>query len=273
MKPTVLLTGASSGIGRATARLLAARGYRVYGAARHTETMEDLRRAGVIPLSMDLTDERSMDEGVRRILGREGRIDILINNAGFGFYGTVEDVPLGEARRQMEVNLFGPARLIQLVLPGMRAQRSGRIVNISSIGGKMATPLGGWYHASKFALEGLNDSLRLEVSSLGIDVVLIEPGGIQTQWAPTALENLRKSASGSAYGPLIARMARWLETFGQRSSDPEVIAFLIARVLTLRRPRARYSRGYMARLTLWGRRWLGDRLFDRLLLRQLDIKS
>src|SRR6516164_3306739 len=177
-----LVTGASSGIGEATARQLAAAGFTVYAAARRTERMQQLTEAGIRPIAMDVTDDASMQTGVKTILNEQGRIDALVNNAGYGSYGALEDVPMSEARAQMEVNVFGAARLIQLVLPQMRQQRSGTIVNITSMGGKIYTPLGAWYHATKHALEALSDCLRMELKPFGINVVVIEPGGIRTEW-------------------------------------------------------------------------------------------
>jgi NAD(P)-dependent dehydrogenase (short-subunit alcohol dehydrogenase family) len=176
-----LVTGASSGIGEATALSLQAAGYLVYGAARRVDRMTSLADKGVRVLAMDITDEASMAAGVKQILADNDGIDVLVNNAGFGSYGALEDVPMDDARYQFEVNLFGMARLIQLVLPAMRKQRSGRIINVSSIGGKIYEPMGGWYHATKFAVEGLSDSLRLELAPFGIQVVVVEPGAIRTE--------------------------------------------------------------------------------------------
>ena len=167
-----IVTGASSGIGEATARQLHGAGYIVYAAARRTERMAGLAGAGIRTLAMDLTVEEQMTSGIERALAEAGRVDILVNSAGYGSFGSLEEVPLSEARHQFEVNVFAPARLVQLVLPAMRAQRSGRIINISSIGGKIYEPLGDWYHATKFALEGLSDSLRAELRPFGIDVVV-----------------------------------------------------------------------------------------------------
>src|SRR5215207_11623280 len=177
-----LITGASSGIGEATAVELLRRGFTVYGAARRVDRMAALADRGVHVIEMDVTDDASMTSGVERVIREQGRIDVLVNNAGYGSYGALEDVPLDEARRQFEVNVFGLARLTQLVLPHMRAQRDGYIVNISSMGGKIWEPLGSWYHASKFAVEGLSDSLRVEVAEFGIKVVIIEPGTIRSEW-------------------------------------------------------------------------------------------
>jgi short-subunit dehydrogenase len=210
------------------------------------EKMEDIRQLGVKILQMDVTDEDSMAKGVNAILKAEGRVDVLINNAGFGSYGAVEDVPISEARYQLEVNVFGAARLIQLVLPAMRNHNWGRIINISSIGGKITTPLGGWYHASKFALEGLSDSLRNEVKQFGIDVVVIEPGGIKSEWAGIAAENLMKNSRGSLYGKLTQKFAASLKNTEVKNAEPGVIVDLVRKAIEAKQPKTRYHGGYMA---------------------------
>jgi short-subunit dehydrogenase len=192
-KKVALVTGASSGIGEATARQLQKAGFIVYGAARRTDRMSDLAASGVHTLARRHQRDLGRQRGRRDHRG-EGRIDVLVNNAGYGSYGALEDVPMEEARAQIEVNVFGLARLTQLVLPHMRAQRSGTIVNISSMGGRFATPMGAWYHASKYAVEGLSDALRLEVKRFGIDVVLIEPGSIRTDWGAIAAGKLRATS-------------------------------------------------------------------------------
>lgn len=266
MNKIVLITGASSGMGRETAKLLAESGYTIYGAARRLERMDDLKALGINPMQMDVADDDSMVRCVNEILAREGRIDVLINNAGFGLYGAVEEVAMKDARYQFEVNVFGLARLSQLVMPHMRAQGSGKIVNISSIGGKMATPLGGWYYASKYAVEGLSDSMRLEVRDFGIDIILIEPGGIRTEWPGIAYENLRKISGDTAYKELVEKNKKFFDMMN-KGSEPIVIARLIKRAIEARRPKARYWGGYFAGLTLFARRWLGDRAFDRLIMR------
>src|SRR6478735_12707611 len=181
-----LVTGASSGIGEETARLLQEAGFTTYAVARRVDRMAALADAGVHTFAMDVTDDASMVAGINRIVVDQGRIDVLVNNAGYGSYGAVEDVPLDEARRQFEVNLFGLARLVQLVTPHMRAQGSGRIINVSSMGGRFAAPFGGWYHATKFAVEGFSDALRQELAPFGVQVVVIEPGGIRTEWGGIA---------------------------------------------------------------------------------------
>lgn len=260
-KRIVLVTGASSGIGRETALLLHGSGYKVYGAARRTDRMADLAEKGITVLELDVTNEDSMKAAVSKINEIGGGVDILINNAGFGLYGVIEDVPIEDAKAQFEVNLFGLARMTQLVLPHMREQRWGKIVNISSIAGKMAAPLGGWYHSSKFAVEGLSDSLRNELRPFGIDVIIIEPGGIKTEWAPIAIENLKRNSKGSAYEALVEKSGT-LTMLQKNGSEPIVIARLIKKVIEKKRPRERYSKGYLSSLTLFGRKWLGDRAFD-----------
>lgn len=195
----ILLTGASSGIGYESAEVLAKQGHKVYGAARRIEKIKELESQGIIPIKMDITDADSIKDAVKTIIEAEGRIDVLINNAGYGSYGAVEDVSIKEAKKQFEVNIFGLARLTQLVLPYMRKQKCGRIINISSMAGRVATYMGAWYHATKYALEGLSDSLRMEVKDFGIDVVLIEPGAIKTDWGFIAAEHLEESSKGGAY--------------------------------------------------------------------------
>ena len=193
-KKVILLTGASSGIGRETALRLAHQGHCVYGAARRLQLLETLACEGVRPLQLDVTDDVSCAAAVQTVVQAEGRIDVLINNAGYGHFGAVEDVPLEEAHRQLEVNLFGLARLTQLVLPHMRRQGWGRIVNTSSIGGHFTSYLGAWYHVSKYAVEAFSDALRMEVRPFGIDVVLIEPSSIRTPWGEIAARHLEEVA-------------------------------------------------------------------------------
>ena len=192
MKKVILLTGASSGIGYQTAESLAKEGHVVYGAARRIEKMETLKQFVVKPIYLDVTDEESIKSAIDTIIRNEGRIDVLINNAGYGSFGAVEDVDISEAKMQFEVNLFGLARLLQLVLPHMRKQKSGRIINVSSMGGRLTTYFGAWYHATKYALEAFSDALRMEVSDFGIDVSLIEPGGIKTDWGIIAANKFCK---------------------------------------------------------------------------------
>ncbi|MCF7940365.1 MAG: SDR family NAD(P)-dependent oxidoreductase [Spirochaetia bacterium] len=267
----ILITGASSGIGEAAASRLLAQGYIVYGAARRTERMAALAERGLIALPLDITDDRMCTEVVDTIMQEQGRIDVLINNAGYGSYGSVEDVPMDEAKRQFEVNLFGLARITQLVLPVMRAQKSGRIINISSIGGKMALPFGAWYHATKHALEGFSDSLRLEAAPFGISVVLIEPGGIRSEWDSIAVASLLKHSDNDAYGNEAQGFASYFSRMykNPRTSGPDAVARSICRAVTAARPKTRYVSGHLAPTILLLRRILTDRAFDRLMYSQL----
>ena len=269
-----LVTGASSGIGEATALRLQDAGFVVYGVARRTDRMADLRGRGVRTLAMDITDEESTTLGIKQILAETGRIDVLVNNAGYGSYGAVEDVPLDEARRQFDVNLFGAARLIQLVLPGMRERRHGTIINITSMGGKIHTPLGAWYHATKFALEALSDCLRIETKPFGIDVVVIEPGAIRTEWAGIAADHLVETSGHGAYaeqGNAVATAFR-SETTTKRSSPPEVIAKAVAKAASARKPKTRYAIGSGAKPLIFLRRWLSDRAYDAVIRRGSGLR-
>jgi NAD(P)-dependent dehydrogenase (short-subunit alcohol dehydrogenase family) len=270
-----LVTGASSGIGEATARQLAAAGFTVYAAARRTERMHKLTAAGIHPIAMDVTDDASMQASVKALLTEQGRIDVLVNNAGYGSYGALEDVPMEEARAQMEVNVFGAARLTQLVLPAMRAQHSGTIVNVTSMGGKITTPLGAWYHATKFALEALSDCLRMEVAPFGIDVVVIEPGGIRTEWGGIAADKVRAVSSHGPYAPQGNAVANSLtsESTRRRSSPPELIGKTITKAVTTRRPRTRYAVGYGARPMIFLHGLLPDRTFDAFIRRATSVPS
>lgn len=260
-----LVTGASSGIGKATALRLADLGFTVYAAARRVERMSDLVDHGIQVQSLDVTEDASMVAVVDKIVSEQGRIDILVNNAGYGSYGAVEDVSIAEARRQFDVNVFGLARLTQLVLPHMRAQRDGYIVNISSMGGKIWEPLGGWYHAAKFAVEGLSDCLRAEVAEFGIKVVVVEPGSITSEWATISADNLEAISADGPYrdqAKLIARGLRQSDT-SFLASEPEVVAEAIGQAVQRAKPRTRYPVGGGARIFLFARRVLTDRGFDR----------
>ena len=248
MTKVILITGASSGIGFDAARTLARQGHRVYAAARRVERMEPLKEDGVVPVRMDVTDEESMQACVRTILEQEGRIDVLVNNAGYGYFGAIENVSLEEARKQLEVNVFGLARMCQLVLPYMREQGSGRIINTSSIAGKAVIYFGGWYHVSKYSVEALSDALRMELKPFGIDVSMIEPGGIQTDWGIIAADHLAESSKGTPYEAEGLREAETMrKAYSMRLlSKPAVVARAISRAVNSRRPRARYRIGFGA---------------------------
>lgn len=275
VRKVVLVTGASSGIGFDAAQALAARGHKVYAAARRVEKMEPLKAKGIEVLRMDVTDEASMAEGVESILKNEGRIDVLVNNAGYGFFGAIETVPMEEARRQLEVNVFGLARLCQLVLPTMRKQGGGRIVNTSSIAGRSVFYFGGWYHVSKYSVEALSDAMRMELKPFGIDVVMIEPGAIKTDWGIIAARHLAESTKDTAYEPTAAPWAKTMD-WAYRSnliSGPSVITRAILRAVDSRRPRARYRKGRLSGTVIFLHWLLPARWWDALMRRFGKIRN
>jgi short-subunit dehydrogenase len=264
MKRTVLVTGASSGIGKATTLKLLNESYRVYASARNVTKLEPLAAKGAKILELDVTQDQSMQSGVDRIIQECGRLDILINNAGYGSYGALEDVSIDEAKHQFEVNVFGLGRLTQLVLPHMRKQPFGKIVNITSVGGKIYEPLGSWYHATKFAVEGLSDCLRLELKPFGIDVIIIEPGPIKTEWGAIAIEKLMKASGHTAYATAAQAGAKLLALANDETvaSDPKVVANTIVRAIKVRRPKARYPVGTGARFLVTVRKFATDAVMD-----------
>ncbi len=268
-KLIVLITGASSGMGFEAAKLFAEQGHKVYAGARRVEKMADLEPVGVVPVGMDVTKPEDNAAAVARVVDAEGRIDVLINNAGFGLYGPVEDIPLDDARYQFEVNLFGLADLTQKVLPHMRAQKSGRIVNVSSMGGKIYTPLGAWYHATKHALEGWSDCLRLEVEPFGIQVSVIEPGGIKTEWGGVVGEGMKKYYDKSAYKAQMDPFLKAMDGYdtNPQGTEPRVLAEEFLKAATEPRPRRRYVKGFAAKPMIFVRKWLGDGAFEWMLRR------
>lgn len=272
-----LVTGGSSGIGEATALELKAAGFVVYAAARRADRMAPLREAGVRTFVLDVTDEASASTAVEEILAEHGRIDVLVNNAGYGSYGALEEVPLAEAQAQLDVNLLGLARLAQLVLPAMRQQGSGTIINISSVGGRFATPLGSWYHASKYAVEGLSDALRLELDRFGINVVVIEPGSIQTEWGAIAADKVRATSGNGPYAEQAGAMAKSLDASSMPgyllASQPDVIAKAVRKAATAHRPKTRYAVGRGAKPMIWLSRVLPDRAFDALIKRGSGVPA
>jgi NAD(P)-dependent dehydrogenase (short-subunit alcohol dehydrogenase family) len=274
MNKTALVTGASAGIGEATVRRFLADGFIVYAAARRLDRMAPLAAAGAKLLPLDLTDDSSIVAAIDKIRSETGRLDVLINNAGYGSYGAVEDVPMDEARRQFEVNVFGAARLCQLALPMMRAQKSGKIVNVTSIGGKFGMPFGAWYHATKFALEGLSDSLRLETKPFGIDVIVIEPGAIRTEWSGIARESLLARSGATAYGPNAQRMAKLFDSdaAARRASPPEAVAKIIGDAVAAKQPQIRYAAAGGAPMFLFLARVLPDRAKDAIIQRMTQSR-
>jgi NAD(P)-dependent dehydrogenase (short-subunit alcohol dehydrogenase family) len=263
----VLITGCSSGIGRATALRLANGGWTVYASARRPEAIADLGRAGCRTLRLDVTDEESMRAAVAEVQSEHGAVGVLINNAGYSQSGTVEEVNLDAVRRQFETNVFGLVALTQLTLPKMRAQRSGKIVNISSMGGRLTFPGGGYYHATKHAIEAISDALRFEVRGFGVDVILIEPGLILTDFAATAVASIEQAGDGGPYEEFNAKLAA--VTAGVYDSPvrhlgggPDTVAKAIERAISRRRAPSRVRVTPSARLAILNRRLVPDRVWD-----------
>jgi NAD(P)-dependent dehydrogenase (short-subunit alcohol dehydrogenase family) len=272
----VLVTGCSSGIGRATAERLAAAGWTVYATARKPETLGDLEARGCRTLALDVTDEASMAAAVEAIEGEHGSVGALINNAGYSQSGAVETVPMEKVRAQFETNVFGLVRLCQLVLPAMRAARSGKIVNLSSMGGRLVFPGGGVYHATKYAVEAISDALRFEVKGFGVDVILVEPGLIRTSFGTTAAGGVSEAHTGEGdYAQFNAHVAAATEgiyesggPIARLGGPPEAVARVIEKAIAARRPRARYTVTPSAKLLIANRAVLPDRAWDALMRQQ-----
>jgi len=270
----VLVTGCSSGIGLAAAQALLAAGHVVYATARRPETLTELEAGGARILALDVTSEDSMIAAVKAIETEHGRVGALVNNAGYGEYGTIEETDLDKVRTMFETNVFGLARLTQLVLPAMRGAREGRIVNVGSMGGRFTFPVGGYYHATKYALEALSDALRNEVRGFGIGVSLVEPGLIRTGFEETALASESAAAQGgSPYAALLASSAsNTTGGYGNRiiSAGPESVAKVIRRAIESRHPRPRYVVTPVARALIVTRALGGDRLWDLMMRAQFN---
>jgi NAD(P)-dependent dehydrogenase (short-subunit alcohol dehydrogenase family) len=269
----VLITGCSSGIGRATARRLAAEGWKVYATARRPETIAGLREHGCETLPLDVVDEDAMRRAVEKVSEAEGAVGVLVNNAGYSQSGAVETVALDAVRRQFETNVFGLIRMCQLVLPGMRTQRWGKIVNVGSMGGRVTFPGGGVYHATKYAIEAISDALRFEVRGFGVDVVLVEPGLITTEFARTAAASVDQTAQSGPYARFNRRVANLTEAAYRGplkflGGGPEAVAGTIASALKADRPKARYPVTPSAHLMINQRRFTPDRLWDLIMRTQ-----
>jgi NADP-dependent 3-hydroxy acid dehydrogenase YdfG len=277
----ILISGCSSGIGAATAAALVRSGHTVYATARRVETLTDLEALGCHPLELDVTSEESMTTAVKTVEAEHGRVGVLINNAGFGEYGPIEESDLARVRAMFETNVFGLARLSQLVLPGMRQARNGRIINIGSMGGRITFPVGGFYHATKYAVEAISDALRVEVRPFGIEVILVEPGLIRTNFESRVNESLEVGAAAghkdkkdTAYAGLLA--ANEKNTTGGYANDfmstgPESVAAVVLRAVDSSRPRARYVVTPAAKAMINLRRFGGDRLWDATMRRQFGL--
>ncbi|MCY9865266.1 oxidoreductase [Vibrio coralliirubri] len=264
----IFITGASSGMGKDTAMDLIKQGYIVYCAARRVEEMNDLKLAGGYVLQLDISNEQDIARCVNQIIDEQGRIDVLWNNAGYGLYGSVEETSLDDARYQFEVNVFGLARLTQLVTPFMREDRSGTIINTSSIGGKIYAPMGAWYHASKHAIEGFSDCLRLELEPKGINVVVLEPGAIKTEFPEVMSKQVLGNSGNGPYQDLAKRVSNLsLKESGKdgAGSPTSVISKVIQEIINSPKPKTRYAAGKFSTTTLLMRRFLSDRAFDRII--------
>jgi NAD(P)-dependent dehydrogenase (short-subunit alcohol dehydrogenase family) len=274
-----LITGCSTGIGRATAIHLAAKGWPVYATARKLDAVKDLESKGCKTLALDVCDEASMKAAVDAVEREHGAVGVLVNNAGYGLEGCFEETPMELVRRQFETNVFGLTRMCQLVLPGMRKQRWGKIVNLSSVGGKLTLPGGAFYHATKHAVEALSDAMRFELRDFGIDVVIIEPGPIKTEFGNTAIANVhRVKQDASPYSAFNAAVAGKIhEAFegwmASLAGDPEDVAAAIERGISASKPRTRYAITAAARSMMFLRRWLPDRGFDAFLGTQFPRPS
>jgi NADP-dependent 3-hydroxy acid dehydrogenase YdfG len=274
----VLISGCSSGIGAASAAALVRAGHTVYATARKVETLTDLEALGCHPLALDVTSEDSMITAVRTVEAEHGQVGTLINNAGFAEYGPIEESDLERVRAMFETNVFGLARLTQLVLPEMRRSRSGRIVNIGSMGGRITFPVGGYYHATKYAVEAISDALRVEVKPFGIDVILVEPGLIRTSFEGRMNESLEaeaaKNDSVTAYGDLLAANEK-SSTGGYANNfmaaGPESVAAVILRAVRSSRPRSRYVVTPAAKAMINLRRFGGDRVWDATMRKRFGL--
>jgi NAD(P)-dependent dehydrogenase (short-subunit alcohol dehydrogenase family) len=269
----ILVTGCSTGIGRATALEAAARGHRVFATARRAESVADLAAKGIGTLPLDVTNPASIGEAVRQVLRSADRIDALVNNAGYGQYGAIEDVSLEEWRAQFEVNVFGTIAVLRAVLPAMRAARGGTVVNVSSVAGRVAIPFAGPYSASKHALEAISDALRVEVSPWGIRVVLVEPGPISTRFGDRAREATARilGVPGPYSGFYEGAERASNREFQMGKRGPEAVARVILDAIEAKRPKTRYRVAPLARFLIPLKALASDRFLDRRMKKMLRL--
>ena len=270
-KKVVIITGASSGIGYESAKLLAQSGYKVYGGARRVDRMEDLKQYGVVPLSLDVTDQASAEAAVKTVMDAEERIDVLFNNAGYGSYGAIETVPLEEAQKQIDVNVMGVARMSQLVAPIMRAQKSGRIIITSSVGGRVTSYLGGWYHVSKWAVESLGNSLRQDLKPFGIYVSILEPSGVKTEWGAITADHLEEAGKGTAYEAISKQVADYYRQMyngepGMMMNTQENLAKLVKKIVEADKPKSRYQDSMTGKMSILMGRMMSDKFMDNMMM-------
>ena len=271
MNKVILITGASSGIGKDTALSLIKEGHVVYGAARRLEMMQDINQAGGHAIKMDILKERNIDEVVNQIVKEQNRIDVLINNAGYGLWGAVETISIAEAKRQFDVNIFGLAYLTKKIIPLMRKQKSGKIINMSSMGGKVYTPFGAWYHATKYALEGWSDCLRMELKNFGIHVILIEPGVIKTEFQDVMMDSTVERSIGTPYEKKLRALKKATQEMYARGigSPPSTITKLIIKAINSNNPQRRYVGGLFAKPMLLIKKWFGDKIYEKAIMSQI----
>jgi short-subunit dehydrogenase len=274
MSKAILITGCSTGIGRTAAEYLVKSGFKVYATARKPETLSDLQSKGAITLALDVTDNLSIKNALKQIDDNGDTLYCLINNAGFGQMGPIEDVTEEQYRQQIETNVFGLAAMTRAALPLMRSNNQGIIINVSSIAGKVAIPLSGWYCASKFAIEALSDSLRLEVGQFGIKVVVIEPGPIRTNFGEIAYSTANSVAENSPYKPMMNKLTQWSrQTLNDRvAGNTYDVAKVILKAITSKNPRPRYRITGIAKMLYLLRRISSDRMLDFLFRKQMGIK-
>lgn len=263
----IVVTGASSGIGHATVSALLEKKWTVYATARDISKLTDLKDLGAQTLELDVSDESSIKKAISEIVKKEKKIDVLVNNAGFGSYGAVEDSSIEEVKKQFDVNLFSIGRILKVVLPFMRERKSGTIINISSMGGKIYTPLGAWYHATKHAVEGFSDCLRIELAPYGIKVVIVEPGVIKTNFYSRAMKDMEKSQVTGAYRKMTDVMTENFKKSGETGADPSVVAKSIVKAIESDNPRTRYAVPGDAKMNIFLRKILPDKLFDKVLIK------
>lgn len=274
MKKVIVITGASSGMGKAAAIRLIKEGHIVYGLARRVENMAEIEVLGGRALQLDVTNQVQLKEVVGKIIHEQGKIDVLWNNAGYSVMGAVEDVSLEDARQQFEVNLFGVAAMTKAVLPYMREQGFGTIIVTSSVGGKIFTPLSAWYHASKHAIEGWADCLRMELKAFNINVVVLQPGGVATEFSEVLMKPLMERSRNSAYKDFSEKIISAYKRFDENNTNanPCVIGETIVKIINSARPKTRYSAGTGATSMLLLRRIMSDRMFENMTFRIFGVK-
>lgn len=268
-KKVVLITGASSGFGKLSAEKLLDRGFIVYAAARGLEKMKGLKEKGAVPLVMDVTSDEKVDLGISRIISEQGRIDAVVNNAGYGSYGMIECVCMEDAHKQFEVNVFGVIRVIKAVLPHMRKQGRGTIVNISSVIGRVYAPIAGWYSASKHALEALSDSLRAEIKRFGIKVSLIEPGAVKTDFFDVAMKRLEDVEHHEAYSKQVNNFKKLFTSMYDNAPGPEMVADTIVKAIDSKNPKTRYAVGN-AKFEILLSRIMSDKAMDNMMNKMMS---